>query len=243
MAKRKKDEEYRAFQQGWTEEFAFVERAGSAVCLICNDKIASMKRSNISGISTHAVLHLHRNILRRTAGRKHVKSYCAECKQVSSNSVFGPNKRTGKPFTDGEHAETFMLDAASELFDDFSDKDKIIKRHIPHTAACEYCCADNVWLYANGEDRFYSRLLGARGVAEQAIDIGHRPSNCGSVSQLLCVDSGDFEAEEVGTKGGSRGEGWSGTGSPGINNSSRELGFQRQLRVDVERNGGDVLSQ
>lgn len=47
MAKRKKDEEYCTFQQEWTEEFAFVERAGSAVCLICNDKIASMKQSNI----------------------------------------------------------------------------------------------------------------------------------------------------------------------------------------------------
>lgn len=46
MAKRKKDE-YRTFQDEWAEEFAFVERAGSAVCLICNDKIASMKRSNV----------------------------------------------------------------------------------------------------------------------------------------------------------------------------------------------------
>lgn len=47
MAKRKKDEEYRTFQQEWTEEFAFVERAGSAVCLIYKDKIALMKWSNI----------------------------------------------------------------------------------------------------------------------------------------------------------------------------------------------------
>ena len=34
----------------------------------------------------------------------------------------------GKPFTDGEYAKTFMLDVANELFDDFLDKDKIIKR-------------------------------------------------------------------------------------------------------------------
>uniref|UniRef100_A0A3Q2VSS4 HAT C-terminal dimerisation domain-containing protein n=1 Tax=Haplochromis burtoni TaxID=8153 RepID=A0A3Q2VSS4_HAPBU len=33
--------------------------------------------------------------------------------------------RNGKPFTDGEYAKTLMLD---ELFNDFSDKDKIIKR-------------------------------------------------------------------------------------------------------------------
>ncbi|KAJ4949002.1 hypothetical protein JOQ06_020522 [Pogonophryne albipinna] len=30
MAKRKKDDDYHAFQAAWTEEFAFVERAGSA---------------------------------------------------------------------------------------------------------------------------------------------------------------------------------------------------------------------
>ncbi|XP_039618299.1 protein ZBED8-like [Polypterus senegalus] len=36
--------------------------------------------------------------------------------------------RNRKPFTDGEYAKTFMLDVANELFDDFSDKDKIIKR-------------------------------------------------------------------------------------------------------------------
>uniref|UniRef100_A0A3B4ANH5 HAT C-terminal dimerisation domain-containing protein n=1 Tax=Periophthalmus magnuspinnatus TaxID=409849 RepID=A0A3B4ANH5_9GOBI len=47
MAKRKTCEEYRTFQDDWTEEFAFVERAGSVVYLICNDKTASMKRSNI----------------------------------------------------------------------------------------------------------------------------------------------------------------------------------------------------
>ena len=31
IAKRKKDDDYRAFQAAWTEEFAFEERAGSAV--------------------------------------------------------------------------------------------------------------------------------------------------------------------------------------------------------------------
>ena len=47
MAKRKRDQEYRYFKQEWTEEFAFMERAGSAVCMICDDKIVSMKRSNM----------------------------------------------------------------------------------------------------------------------------------------------------------------------------------------------------
>ncbi|KAK7938605.1 hypothetical protein WMY93_001931 [Mugilogobius chulae] len=36
--------------------------------------------------------------------------------------------RNGKPFTDGDFAKAFMLDVANELFDDFANKDKIIKR-------------------------------------------------------------------------------------------------------------------
>ena len=36
--------------------------------------------------------------------------------------------RNGKPFTDSEYANTFMLDVANELFDDLPNKDKIIKR-------------------------------------------------------------------------------------------------------------------
>ncbi|KAA8593231.1 hypothetical protein FQN60_009347, partial [Etheostoma spectabile] len=45
-SEKKKDEEYRTFQDEWTEEFAFVERAGCAVCLICHDKIASMVQAS-----------------------------------------------------------------------------------------------------------------------------------------------------------------------------------------------------
>ena len=43
MPKRKKDDEYRTFKHEWTEEFAFVEKTGSAVCLICNAQISSIK--------------------------------------------------------------------------------------------------------------------------------------------------------------------------------------------------------
>ena len=46
MPKRKKDDKYRTLKHEWTEEFAFVERIGLAVWLICNAQISSMKRSN-----------------------------------------------------------------------------------------------------------------------------------------------------------------------------------------------------
>ena len=47
MPKRKKNDEYRTFKHEWTKEFVFVERTGSAVCLLCDAQIFSMKRSNV----------------------------------------------------------------------------------------------------------------------------------------------------------------------------------------------------
>ncbi|BFZ20763.1 hypothetical protein BsWGS_23802 [Bradybaena similaris] len=145
MAKRKKDDEYRTFQQEWTEKFAFVEGTGSAVCLICSDKIASMKRSNVKR---------HFEIRQSTFASKYPaadsrKKACQELlsrvqtsqqqihvwtQQGDWNSAIFAGAlaivRNGKPFTDGEYAKAFMLDVANELFNGFSDDDKIIKRII-----------------------------------------------------------------------------------------------------------------
>ncbi|XP_029448261.1 protein FAM200A-like isoform X1 [Rhinatrema bivittatum] len=143
MAKRKKDEAYRTFQQEWTEEFAFVERAGSPVCLICNDKIASMKRSNIKRHfeTRHATFASEypagdsrkkacQELLCRVPASQQPLRVCTQQGDWISASFAGALAivRNGKPFTDGEYAKTFMLDVANELFDDFLDKDKIIKR-------------------------------------------------------------------------------------------------------------------
>ena len=147
MAKRKKDDDYRAFQAAWTEEFAFVERGGSAVCLICNDKIASMKRSNIKRyFDTH-----HASFASKYPAGDSRKRACEELQRrvqtsqqqlrVWTNQGDGNSAsfagalaivRNGKPFTDGEYAKTFMLDVANELFDDFPNKDnQTNKRHAP----------------------------------------------------------------------------------------------------------------
>ena len=143
MAKRKIDQEYRYFKQEWTEEFAFVESAGSAVCMICNEKIKSMKRSNIK---RHFDTRHSTFASKYPAGDSRKKA-CLELssrvqasqqqlrvwtQQGSCNSASFAGTlaivRNGKPFTDGEYAKAFMLDVANELFDDFSEKEKIIKR-------------------------------------------------------------------------------------------------------------------
>lgn len=139
MAKRKKDDEYRTFQDEWPEEFACVERAGSAVCLICNDKIAPMRRSNVKR-------HFDtRHALKYPAGDSRKKAcQASQASQASqqqlrlwtrqgdyhSASFAGSLAivKNGKPLTDGEYAKTFMLDVANERFDDLPNKDKIIKR-------------------------------------------------------------------------------------------------------------------
>ena len=142
MAKGKRDEEYRKFQDEWTEEFAFVERADSVVCLICNDKITSMERSNVK---RHFDTRHDTFASKYPAGDSRKKA-CQELlsrvqasqqqlrlwtRQGDYNSASFAGSlaivRNGKPFTDGEYAKTFMLDVADELFDDLSNKDKIIK--------------------------------------------------------------------------------------------------------------------
>ena len=56
MSKRKKDDEYCTFKHERTEEFAFVEKTGSVVCLIYNAQISSMKRSNVKRHFDNAIL-------------------------------------------------------------------------------------------------------------------------------------------------------------------------------------------
>uniref|UniRef100_A0A3Q3D276 Reverse transcriptase domain-containing protein n=1 Tax=Hippocampus comes TaxID=109280 RepID=A0A3Q3D276_HIPCM len=72
MAKRKKDDEPNDAHGEWTEGFTLVERTGSVVCLIYNDKIPSMKRLNVKWRfdTRHAMFA---NTLRETAERKHAK--------------------------------------------------------------------------------------------------------------------------------------------------------------------------
>ncbi|KAL6476460.1 hypothetical protein MHYP_G00149590 [Metynnis hypsauchen] len=105
MAKRKKDEEYRTFQQEWTEEFAFVERAGDSRKKACQELLSRVQASQ----QQLRVWTLQ--------GDWNSASFAGALAIV----------RNGKPFTDGEYAKTFMLDVANELFDDFSDKDKSFK--------------------------------------------------------------------------------------------------------------------
>uniref|UniRef100_A0A3B3HDF5 SPIN-DOC-like zinc-finger domain-containing protein n=1 Tax=Oryzias latipes TaxID=8090 RepID=A0A3B3HDF5_ORYLA len=129
--KRKKDEECRSFQD-WTKEFAFEEKAGSAVCLICYDKIASMKRSNIKRHfdTRHAAFPS-----KYSAGDSKKKAYQVllsrmEASQqqlrvwtqqgdwnLASFAAALAIVRNVASFTDGEFAKPFMLDIIKRIKD------------------------------------------------------------------------------------------------------------------------------
>ncbi|KAI4885082.1 hypothetical protein NFI96_006058 [Prochilodus magdalenae] len=224
MAKRKKDEEYRTFQEEWTEEFAFVERAGSAVCLICNDKIASMKRSNIK---RHFDTR-HTTFASKYPAGDSRKKACQEllCRVQASqqqlrvwtqqgdwNSASFAGAlaivRNGKPFTDGEYAKTFMLDVANELFDDFSDKDKIIKRikDMPLSARTVH---DRTIMMANQIEATQVKDINAAPFFSLALDESTDVSHLSQFSVIARYVVGDTVREEslavLPMKGTTRGE-------------------------------------
>lgn len=119
-----------------------MERAGSVVCRMCNDKIASMKRSNIKRRfdTRHSTFALKcpagsagrkacQELLSRVQASQQQLSVWTQQGDWNSASSAGALAfvKNGEPFTDGEYAKAFMLDVANELFDDLLDKEKIIK--------------------------------------------------------------------------------------------------------------------
>ena len=120
-----------------------MERIGSAVCLICNAQISSMKRSYVKRHidtchATFASKYPEKGNRRKAclellgevkASQKQLRAWTqqGDCNSASFASSLAIVKN-GKPFANGEYAKVFMLDVANELFKDFSNKDKIIKR-------------------------------------------------------------------------------------------------------------------
>uniref|UniRef100_A0A3Q3ALR4 SPIN-DOC-like zinc-finger domain-containing protein n=1 Tax=Kryptolebias marmoratus TaxID=37003 RepID=A0A3Q3ALR4_KRYMA len=210
MAKRKKDDEYRTFQDEWTEEFAFVERAGSAVCLICNDKIASMKRSNVKRHfdTRHATF-----ASKYPAGDSRKKHLRVWTRQGDYNSASFAGSlaivRNGKPFTDGEYAKTFMLDVANELFDDLPNKDKIIKRiqDMPLSARTVH---DRTVMMATQVEETQVKDINAAPFFSLALDESTDVSHLSQFSVIARYAAGDTLREEslavLPIKGSTRGE-------------------------------------
>uniref|UniRef100_A0A3Q2VSU5 HAT C-terminal dimerisation domain-containing protein n=1 Tax=Haplochromis burtoni TaxID=8153 RepID=A0A3Q2VSU5_HAPBU len=110
MAKRKKDEEYRTFQAGSARHFNTRHTTFASKCPVGDSRKKACQEL----------------LCREQASQQQLRIWTQQG-DWNSASFAGALAivRNGKPFTDGEYAKTLMLD---ELFNDFSDKDKIIKR-------------------------------------------------------------------------------------------------------------------
>lgn len=224
MLKRKKDDEYRTFQDKWTEEFAFVERAGSAVCLICNDRIASMKWSSVKRHfdTRHAAFALKypAGDSRKKACQELLSQVQASQQQLhlwtrqgdyNSASFAGSLAivKKGKPFTDGEYAKTFMLDVANELFDDLPNKDKIIKR-IQDMALSARTVHDRTIIMANQVEETQVKDINTAPFFSLALDESTDVTDLAQFSVIARYAAGDTLREEslavLPIKGSTRGE-------------------------------------
>lgn len=143
--KRRTEEEHREFNRDWTESFAFICNSdGLPTCLICHEKLAHNKKSNLE---RHFTKKHTQFASKYPAGeeRKEAVDELQKQKQQSSSMLSNWTQSTsnvnlasfavsleiakkGKPFTDGEYVKDCFIRASEELFRDFKNKPEILKK-------------------------------------------------------------------------------------------------------------------
>ncbi|XP_018578443.1 general transcription factor II-I repeat domain-containing protein 2A-like, partial [Anoplophora glabripennis] len=143
--KRRTEEEHREFNRDWTESFAFIcNSEGLPTCLICHEKLAHNKKSNLERHFTKKHIQF---ASKYPAGeeRKKAVDELQKQKQQSSSMLSNWTQSTsnvnlasfaisleiakkGKPFTDGEYVKDCFIRASEELFRDFKNKPEILKK-------------------------------------------------------------------------------------------------------------------
>ncbi|XP_069460653.1 general transcription factor II-I repeat domain-containing protein 2-like [Ambystoma mexicanum] len=143
--KRKISEENRVFNDTWTESFAFsTDKTGLPVCLICGEKFANNKKSNIARHFQNkhtafaekypdgderrkAVAELMRKVDRsKNNFKKWVKS--ANSTTYASFVAAQEIVKHGKPFTDGEYIKEAFIKISEHLYMDFKNKNEIVQK-------------------------------------------------------------------------------------------------------------------
>ena len=117
--------------------------------------------------------------------------------------------KNGKPFTDGENDKIFMLDVANELFEDFSNKDEIIKRtkDMPLSARTVH---NRIIMMANQVEETQLKNINAEAsfslALDESTDLSHL-SQFGVISRYVVSDTLREEGLVVlSMKGTTRGE-------------------------------------
>lgn len=143
--KTKISEENRKFNDAWADLFAFTsDESGLPVCLICGEKLANNKRSNVTrhfqnkhtAFSTKylegeerkkSVSELMKKAdLRKNQFKNWIKS--ANSTTFASFVATQEKVRHGKPFTDREYIKEPFIKISEHLFADFKNKGEIVQK-------------------------------------------------------------------------------------------------------------------
>lgn len=143
--KRKIEDENREFNKEWTELYAFVRNLdGLPTCLICQDKLANNKKSNIerhfstkhgafaskypAGESRKKAVEELQRRNQQSSSMFHNWTQSTNTINLASFAVSLEIAKKGKPFTDGEYIKDCFMKASEELYRDFKNKADIIKK-------------------------------------------------------------------------------------------------------------------
>ena len=141
--KRRSIEVVKVFQRYWTEKFGVIEKNNKALCIFGFETVvcrtSSVKRlfksvhNNISNKTEEEKRELISSTLSKT--KKQVDSFMNFISgRFSSNLVAASFKLSKvitqhrKPLSDGDYIKEAWLEGAPFLFDNFSEKEKIIQR-------------------------------------------------------------------------------------------------------------------
>ncbi|XP_069157024.1 SCAN domain-containing protein 3-like [Procambarus clarkii] len=137
------EEDIREFKEYWTEKFGMIKKDDKALCIFCSYTVVC----RTSSVKRHFE-NVHKNLSNKTEGeqRELISRELRKTKtqaetfmnyisgRPSSNLVaasFEVSKviaQHGKPLCDGEYIKEAWLECAPFLFDNFSEKKKIIQR-------------------------------------------------------------------------------------------------------------------
>ncbi|XP_042206826.1 general transcription factor II-I repeat domain-containing protein 2A-like isoform X1 [Homarus americanus] len=137
------EEDIREFKEYWTEKFGMIKKDNKALCILCSESVvcrtSSVKRhfetvhKNLSNVTEQERRELISREMIKTKKQSDVLMKFISGRP-SSNLVaagFEVSKviaQHGKPLSDGEYIKEAWLECAPFLFDNLSEKDKIIQR-------------------------------------------------------------------------------------------------------------------
>lgn len=152
------EEDIRQFQEYWTEKFGMIKEDNKALCIFCSKTVVC----RTSSVKRHFE-SVHKDLSNKTEEEQrelisHELSKTKEQADTFFNFISGrPNSNLvgasfevskviaqhGKPLSDGEYIKEAWLECAPFLFDNFSEKEKIIQ-HIKDLSVSSETVKDRI---------------------------------------------------------------------------------------------------